>query len=161
MRAILLPVDGSPRSDAAVQYVIRQVRLGQVDTIHLVTVQPRLGAYIGQFLTSAQIKDFQCEQGIKALARAKRLLDEAGVAYWPHIFAGDMVEVIARATKELAVDEIIMSANNLGVIGSLDLYSVVGRVLHRVSVPVSVVNYPADDMAIEAAPSSWRLRPTH
>ena len=158
MRTILLPVDGTVRSDAAVQCVIRQAKLGQIGAIHLVTAQPRLGAYIGRFLKSGEIS----EQGMKALARAKRLLDEAGVAYWPHIYAGDMVDVIARAAKELAVDEIIMSSNNLGIIGSLDLHSVVGRLLRRVSVPVSVVNYPADDMAIEAeTSSSWRLRPTH
>ena len=161
MRVILLPVDGTNRSDAAVQCVIRQARLGQVDTIHLVTVQPRLGAYIGRFLKSSEINDYQCEQGMKALARAKRMLDEAGVAYWPHIYCGDMVEVITRVAKELAVDEIIMGAHNLGIIGSLDLHSVVGRLLRRVSVPVSVVNQPATDMAIEAAPSSWRLHPTH
>lgn len=161
MRTILLPVDGTMRSDAAVQCVIRQTRLGQIGAVHLVTVQPRLGSYIGRFLKSAEINDYQCEQGMKALARAKRMLDEAGVAYWPHIYSGDMVDVITRAAKELAVDEIIMSANNLGIIGSLDLHSVVGRLLRRVSVPVSVVNYPADDMAIEAAPSSWRLHPSH
>jgi nucleotide-binding universal stress UspA family protein len=148
------------RSDAAVQCVIRQARLGQIGTIHLVTVQPRLGSYVGRFLKSAVIRDYQREQGEKALTRAKRLLDEAGVAYKPHIYTGDIVEIIARAAKELAVDEIIMSANNLGLVGSLDLHSVVGRVLRRVSVPVSVVNYPATDMAIEAAPASWRLRPT-
>ena len=157
MRTILLPVDGTVRSDAAVQCVIRQAKLGQIGAIHLVTAQPRLGAYIGRFLKSGEIS----EQGMKALARAKRLLDEAGVAYWPHIYAGDMVDVIARAAKELAVDEIIMSSNNLGIIGSLDLHSVVGRLLRRVSVPVSVVNQPATEMAIEAAPSSWRLHPTH
>ena len=161
MRVILLPVDGTVRSDAAVQCVIRQAKLGQIGAIHLVTAQPRLGAYIGRFLKSGEINDYQCEQGMKALARAKRLLDEAGVAYWPHIYAGDMVDVIARAAKELAVDEIIMSSNNLGLIGSLDLHSVVGRLLRRVSVPVSVVNQPATEMAIEAAPSSWRLHPTH
>ncbi len=148
MRSILLPVDGTMRSDAAVQSVIRQVRLGQIGTIHLVTVQPRLGSYIGRFLKATVIRDFQHEQGAKALARAKRLLEEANVPYIPHIYAGDTVETIARASKELAVDEIVMSANNLGIVGSLDLHSVVGRVLRRVDVPVSVVNYPASEAAL-------------
>lgn len=160
MRVILLPVDGTLRSDAAVQCVIRQARLGQIGVIHLVTVQPRLGSYMGRFLKAALIRDYQREQGEKALTRARRLLDEAGVAYQPHIYTGDIVEIIVRAAKELGVDEVIMSANNLGVVGSLDLHSVVGRVLRRVTVPVSVVNYPATDMAIEAAPASWQLRPT-
>jgi len=160
MRVTLLPVDGTMRSDAAVQFVIRQARLGQIDTLHLMTVQPRLGSYIGRFLKTALIQDFYREQGEKALSRAKRLLDEAGVPYQPHIYAGDIVETITRVAKELAVDEIVMSANNLGVVGSLDLHSVVGRVLRRVNVPVSVVNYPATDMPIESTPGSWQLHPT-
>ena len=161
MRSILLPVDGTIRSDAAVQCVIRQARLGEIDTIHLMTVQPRLGSYIGRFLNAGLIKGFQREQGEKALARAKHLLEEAGIAYEPHIYIGDMVDTIVRAAKQLAVDEIVMSANNLGLIGSLDLHSVVGRVLRRVNVPVSVVNYPATDVAVEPPAAPWRLHPTH
>lgn len=161
MRNILLPVDGTMRSDAAVQSVIRQARLGEIGTIHLMTVQPQLGSYIGRFLKTVLVRDFQREQGEKALSRAKRLLDEAGIAYQPHIYVGNMVETIVRAAKQLGVDEIVMSANNLGLVGSLDLHSVVGRVLRGVNVPVSVVNYPATDMAIEApTAASWQLRPT-
>lgn len=160
MRTILLPVDGTRRSDAAVQCVIRQARLGEVGTIHLVNVQPRLGSYIGRFLKAAIIRDFQREQGEKALTRSKRLLDEAGVAYRPHIYSGDIVETIARAAKELGADEIIMSANNLGIVGNLDLHSVVGRVLRRVNIPVSVVNSPATDMAVEQPAGGWQLHPT-
>lgn len=162
MRSILLPVDGTMRSDAAVRTAIRQARLEQVDIIHLVNVQPHLGAYIGRFLKTFVMRDFQREQGEKALARAKRLLDEAGVAYQPHIYVGGIVETIARAANELAVDEIVMSANNLGIVGNLDLHSVVGRVLRRVNVPVSVVNYPAEDMDMSPRSSAGglQLRPT-
>lgn len=160
MRKILLPIDGTMRSDAAVRSVIRQVRLGEIGEVHLVTVQPRLGSYIGRFLKAVTIRDFQREQGEKALVRAKGLLDEAGVAYKAHIYTGDMVETIARAATELGVDEIVMSANNLGIVGNLDLHSVVGRVLRRVNIPVSVVNYPATDTAVEPPANSWQLRPT-
>lgn len=159
MRIILLPVDGTMRGDAAVQSVIRQARLGLISTIHLINVQPRLGSYIGRFFTAMVIRDFHREQGEKALTRAKRLLDEAGIAYQPHIYAGDMVETIVRAAADLKVDEIIMSANNLGLVGNLDLHSVVGRVLRRVNVPVSVVNYPAD-AAVDPTADTWQLRPT-
>jgi nucleotide-binding universal stress UspA family protein len=159
MRTILLPVDGSMRSGAAVQFVIRQARLGQIGTVHLVNVQPRIGSYIGRFLRTALVQDFYREEGEKAIERAKRFLDEAGIVYHAHIYAGDIVETIARAAKELAVDEIVMSANHRGVVGSFDLHSVVGRVLRRVTVPVSVVNYPATDMPIESTPGSWQLHP--
>lgn len=160
MRTILLPVDGTIRTDAAVQCVIRQARLGDIGVVHLVNVQPRLGSYIGRFLKAALIRDFQREQGQRALARARRLLDEAGVPYKAHIYTGELAETIARAATTLGVDEIIMSANNLGIIGNLDLHAVVGRVLRRVNIPVSVVNYPANDMAVEASAGPWQLRPT-
>lgn len=159
MRSILLPVDGTLRSDAAVQCAIRQARLGHVTTIHLMAVPPRLGSYIGRFLKADALRDFQRDEGAKLLTRARKLLDDAGIAYQPHIYSGDLVETIARAAQELGVDEIVMSANNRGLLGSFDLHSVVGRVLRRVTVPVSVVNYPATDMAPEAAPATWQLHP--
>lgn len=160
MRNILLPVDGTMRSDAAVQSVIRQARLGEIGTIHVMTVQPRLGSSVGRLLKTAVIRDFQHEQGEKALSRARRLLDEAAIAYRPHIYVGDMVDTIVRAANQLGVDEIVMSANNLGLVGSLDLHSVVGRVLRGVNVPVSVVNDPATDMTIEPRAAPWQWRPT-
>ena len=50
MQTVLIPIDGSKPCDAAVRRAIREVRLGQVERIHLVNVQPHLRAYVGRFV---------------------------------------------------------------------------------------------------------------
>jgi nucleotide-binding universal stress UspA family protein len=162
MSTLLIVVDGSTRSESAVRSVIRQAGLGQVGTVHLVNVQPLLGAYIGRFVGTGAIRDFQREQGERELAGARRLLDEAGVPCRAHVYAGEAAETIARAAEELGATEIVIGADGLGFFGSLNLHSLISRVIRRSNVPVSVVKSGAAE--IEAAAGNkpaWQLRTTH
>jgi nucleotide-binding universal stress UspA family protein len=161
MQTILIPIDGSKPCDAAVQRAVREAKLGQVDRIHLVNVQPHLGAYVGRFVGTPTIRAFQRELGERALAQAKQLLDAAGVPYSAHIYVGDVAETIAAAAHELGVTEIVMSANGFGFPGSLALNSLIGKVIRRTDVPVSVVKAAAGELDFEQAAGQWRLRPTH
>jgi nucleotide-binding universal stress UspA family protein len=161
MQTILIPIDGSKPCDAAVQRAVREAKLGQVDHIHLVNVQPHLGAYVGRFVGTPTIRAFQRELGERALAHAKQLLDAAAVPYSAHIYVGDVAETIAAAASELGVSEIVMSADGFGFPGSLALNSLIGKVIRRTDVPVSVVKAAAGELDFEQAAGQWRLRPTH
>jgi nucleotide-binding universal stress UspA family protein len=161
MRSVLVPVDGSKRSDAAVRCVARQVRMGQVEAVHLLAVQPPLGAYIGRFVGRNAVRDFQHEQGQRALASAKQLLDEAGIAYSAHIMIGESAETIATIAEQLPVHEIIMGDDGIGFLGGLNLHSLVARVIRRANLPVSVVKDIGPDPEAERMRGLWQLRPTH
>jgi nucleotide-binding universal stress UspA family protein len=158
MSTILIVVDGSARSESAVRSVARQIRLGQAGTVHLVNVQPLLGAYVGRFVGTAAIRDFQREQGERELAGARRLLAEAGVPCRAHVYAGEAAETIARAAEELGASEIVMGADGLGFLGSLNLHSLVSRVIRRSNVPVSVVKSGAGESGNPAGgKAAWEL----
>lgn len=161
MQTVLIPIDGSKPCDAAVRRAIREARLGQVERIHLVNVQPHLGAYVGRFVGTQAIRAFQRELGERALAGAKRLLDEAGVPYVAHIYVGDVAATIAAAAKELGATEIVMSASGFGIPGSLAMNSLIGNVIRHTDVPVSVVKAAAGELDFEQGASGWQLRPTH
>lgn len=162
MSTILIVVDGSARSESAVRSVARQIRLGQAGTVHLVNVQPLLGAYVGRFVGTKAIRDFQREQGERELAGAKRLLAEAGVPYRAHVYAGEAAETIARAAEELGASEIAMGADGLGFLGSLSLHSLVSRVIRRSNVPVSVVKGGAAEVeAAAGGKAALQLGATH
>src|SRR5262249_1075460 len=150
MSTVLIVVDGSTRSESAVRSVLRQARLGQVGAIHLVNVQPHLGAYVGRFVGTGAIRDFQREQGRRDLAGAKRLVDGGGVRCGGHVYGGEAAETIARAAEELAATEIVIGADGLGFLGSLGLHSLVSRVIRRSNVPVSVVKGGDADVAAAA-----------
>jgi len=161
MQSILIPVDGSRSGDAAVRCAIRQARLGHVGKVHLVSVQPHLGAYVGRFVGTGSIRSFQREQGERALANARLLLDEAGVAYAAHIYVGEAAATIARAAKELDATEIMIGSNGFGFLGTLGLNSLISSIIRRADVPVSVVKAPASELEVESATGQWQLRPTH
>lgn len=161
MQSILIPVDGSRPCDAAVRRAIREARMGRISHIHLVNVQPRLGAYVGQFVGTSTIRAFQREQGERALAHARRLLDDAGVAHQAHIYVGEVAASIAAAARELEATEIVMSAADFGFPGSMTSNSLIARVIRHTDVPVSVVKPAASDLDFEQSAGGWRLRPTH
>jgi nucleotide-binding universal stress UspA family protein len=161
MQTILIPIDGSKPCEAAVSRAIREARLGQIERVHLVNVQPHLGAYVGRFVGTPTIRAFQREQGEQALAHARQLLDEAGVPYSAHIYVGDVAETIAKAANELGVTEIVMSADGFGLPGGLAMNSLIGKVIRRTDVPVSVVKAAAGELDFEQSAGRWQLRPTH
>jgi nucleotide-binding universal stress UspA family protein len=161
MQTILILVDGSKPCDAAVMRAVREARLGQLERIHLVNVQPHLGAYVGRFVGTPTIRAFQREQGERALAHAPYLRDDAGVPYSAHIYVGDVAETIAKAAEELGVTEIVMTAEGFGLPGSLGLNSLIGKVIRRTNVPVSVVKAAAGELDVAAGGGQWQLRPTH
>lgn len=160
MRNVLIPVDGSRRSEIAVQAAIRQARLDPVDAIHLVNVQPSLGGYIASFISRAERDAFRREQGLAALADARRLLEQAGVPYTIHIRVGEAVEAIVAAAEDLGADEIVVGVDGSGLFGRIELHSFVNRLIRRSPVPVSVVKQPTADMAFNSTTGSWWLRST-
>jgi nucleotide-binding universal stress UspA family protein len=160
MRNVLIPVDGSRRSEIAVECIMGQARLGQVGDIHLLNVQPQLGGYIARFVGRRERDAFRREQGQAALAGACRLLDQAGMAYHVHIRIGEAVETTAKTAEELDVDEIVVGADGFGALGAFELHSFVNQLIRRASMPVSVVKNPAAEIAIHDGARSWWPRPT-
>jgi nucleotide-binding universal stress UspA family protein len=160
MRNVLIPVDGSRRSEIAVECVIRQARLGQVGRIDLINVQPPLGGYTARFISRRERDAFHRDQGRAALAGARRLLDQAGLPHTDHIRVGEVVEAIVGAAEDLGVQEIVVGADGAGLFGAVELHSFINRLIRRAPVPVSVVKHPAAEMAVNGATGSWWLRPT-
>jgi len=153
MRKILIPVDGSPQSLAAVRAVIMQARREPIAAIHLLNVQPPMGAYISRFLDRAVIRDFQREEGERALAEARRALDGAGLPYEVHIRVGRAARAIAAVADELGVHEIVMGAEGGSILTNIRLWLLVTAVRRHANLPVIVVMSPAARRPSAAAPS--------
>ena len=104
---ILLAVDGSAHALDAVKCVIdhadwyRTKPDIELVTVHLPVPQlPGLGSTIGK----AGIQRYYQEEGEKALAEAKKLLDRSGLACTPHILVGDPAETIVKHAKKAGCD---------------------------------------------------------
>lgn len=137
---ILVPVDGSDSSLAAVRFVIDTlIPASSGLEIHLLNVQPPLPAAASSFIDPGVVRSFHQEEGEKALAPARKLLDGAGVAYASHTAVGDPAETIAAYAEQRQCAGIVMGTRGLGRVAGLVLGSVASKVLHLAKVPVTFV----------------------
>jgi nucleotide-binding universal stress UspA family protein len=137
---VLIPVDGSDRSLAAVRYVIDALAPADADLdIHVLNVQPALPSAAASFIDSGIIRDFHRDEGAKALGPARQLLDKAGVRHTDNTAVGEPAETITAYAEQQGCAGIVMGTRGLGSATGLLLGSVAHKVLQLSTVPVTLV----------------------
>ena len=138
---ILVPIDGSASADRAVDQVIATASLlRESPQIFLLNVQWNIASgNVKLFINQQTINDYYREQGMAALAAARKKLDAAGLAYTYHISIGTPAEAIVQYAQEQQVDQITMGAHGQGTLSTLLLGSVVSKVMQLAAVPVLLV----------------------
>jgi nucleotide-binding universal stress UspA family protein len=138
MLKVLVPVDGSANSLRAVEYVIANAPLYKEPLdLHLLNVQHAFpGTVRGMHAEAGKLHH---DEGIKALATARQLLDAAGVKYTYHINVGDAAQSICQFVEAHKPAEIVMGRRGMGTVASMLMGSVTDKVLHLVDVPIVLV----------------------
>ncbi len=140
MPKILVATDDSPSALRAVAHAIKKVQWHKEKTdLHLINVQNPMHGGISTFIDATQLKEVHQEDGVKALASAKALLQQAGVAYHEHIFVGDPAETMARHANEHGYDEVILGTRGQNPVSTLLLGSVSTKLLQLADMPVVLV----------------------
>lgn len=139
MSKLLVAVDGSECSARAVKWAIDTARAAGAQ-VHAVTVQPAIASGdIRRFVSAETIETFQREEGEKALAGARSLLDAAGANWQPHILVGHVGEALCQFAEKNGCGQIVMGTRGLGGVTGLILGSVASQVIHLATVPVTLV----------------------
>ena len=138
---ILIPIDGSDSANRAVDHVIATAALlKQAPQIFLLNVQWSIASgNVKLFINQETINDYYREQGMAALAAARKKLDAAGLAYTFHVSIGTPAEAIVQYAREQKIDQITMGAHGQDTLSTLLLGSVARKVVHLVVVPVLFV----------------------
>lgn len=140
MKTILLPVDGSENSNRAVQRAIEICKeSGEARLLVVTAYPPIVSGNVKSFFSAEDIHSFYQEEGQKALAPAKALLDTAGVTYEAEVLVGPVAQTLAEYAKKKQADTIIMGTRGLGTVTGLVLGSVTTKVLSLVDIPVLLV----------------------
>lgn len=141
MSKLLVPVDGSSSCLRAIDFVIALARRTQPSPeIHVLTVHPPVPyANAAAAIGRAALDKFYREEGEAAQKVAREHLDAAAVAYHHHICVGDPAETIARFVRETEIAEIVMGTRGMGAVSNLLMGSVATKVIHLVSVPVTLI----------------------
>jgi nucleotide-binding universal stress UspA family protein len=138
MLKVLVPVDGSENSNRVVRYVLKLAAdLKDPLEIHLLNVQhPLPGTIKG---VAEQAKQFHNEEGLAALAGARKILDDANVKYAHHISVGEVGPAVAHFVDDLKCDQVVMGTRGLSSVANMLLGATATKVLHLVHVPVVLI----------------------
>ena len=138
---ILLAVDGSKYSlDAARSLVEHADWYRDKPAVELVFVHlpvPKVPG-MSRFISKAQLAGYYQEEGEAQLARAKKLLEGAGIACRARVLVGPAAETIVGHAREARCDLILIGTRGMTAAGNMLLGSTATRVLHLSSVPVLV-----------------------
>ena len=141
MTRILLPIDGSPVSRRVADALLARIDAGlTAPEIHLINIQRPVSQDVGQFVNHEALRDFHRDEGLKALAEARAVLEAAGLAPVPHVVVDDQpAAAIVRFAGEQAVDEIVMGSHGRGAVAAMLLGSVAREVSRLAGIPVTMV----------------------
>ncbi len=139
MQKVLVPIDGSDASKRVVQYLISLARSGGPVEIILINVQPRIDGNVRMFVSREMIDNYYHEEGETALTAAKKILDDAKVAYTSSVQIGKIAETVVAEAKKNHCTGIVMGTRGMGGVMNLVMGSVASQVLHLAEVPVTFI----------------------
>lgn len=140
MNTLLVPVDGSQSSLNALQTALNFLKKNLAAQLHVISVQPAiLSGNVKRFISAEIINDYYNEEGEKALAAAREMLGQAGVAASVSIQVGHVAETIVEYAKTHHCDHILMGTRGMSYIKGFVLGSVTTKVLHLTDIPVTLV----------------------
>jgi len=148
MFKILLAVDGSESSLAAVRHALRLVADGLSATFVLGNVQEPANLY--ELVTAHDpevLRQVSSGAGAHLLEPAEALLTAAGVSWEREIASGEPAPMLAEMIERHGVDAVVMGARGLGAARNAAAGSVSHWMLAHGPVPVTVVRHVAADDA--------------
>ena len=139
MRRVLVPVDGSPNSEQAVRHVVAEFARDPRIEVHLLNVQTPLSRHVSRFVSRRDAGAYHREESEKALAPARRLLEQHGVAHGTHSVIGERAKSIVDAARRLHCTHIVIGSARRKSLTRMFEDSTLDKVLELTSVPVEVV----------------------
>jgi YjbE family integral membrane protein len=139
MMKLLLPVDGSRSSLAAVQHVVNECLSKGMKEVHLLHVRTPINQHAARFISKRDRAAYHRAEAEKALQPARVLLEKHGIAFASHTELGDKAETINRVAQRLRVDRIVMGTARKNSFTRMIQDSVTNQVLELARVPVEVV----------------------
>ena len=142
-RKILVPLDGSPRSEQILPHVAEMARCYEVEVIFLQVLAPEVvitDPYQG--LAYAEVHDLFHEYEIKAtsyLAQWQNSFKKQGIAARFCVERGGTVNTIIEIAEREGIDLIAMSSHGRTGLARVFYGSVAAGVLHRVDRPLLLI----------------------
>jgi len=153
---ILVPVDGSKYSQAAIDFIAsRTTLIGASPEVQLLNVQLAIPVRAARLIGKAAVTSYYEDESKKALKGALSALKRAGLVAASDYAVGHPAEEIARRADDTGVDLIAMGSHGHGALASLLLGSVTQGVLARTKKPMLLLRghgeAPGDSLKVGIA----------
>ena len=136
---LLIPVDGSPASLAAVHHALALHRAGVQLQALVLHVQPRLHRHIAQFTSRSARDDLRAERSAAALRPAIESLARSTLPFIALTELGSPAACIASVAERDGVDEIVMGVGRHPAWLRWLNPSIAQGVMARTDIPVTVL----------------------
>lgn len=139
MHRVLVPVDGSKNSEFALRHVVNEFLRDSAMEVHLLNVQPPLSQHVAQFVSRRSRDDWHRDEAEKALAPARRLLEQHGVPHAVSYKLGERAKTIVDEARRLRCSQIVMATARKNSLTRMLQDSTTNQVLEQTTVPVEVI----------------------
>jgi nucleotide-binding universal stress UspA family protein len=138
-REWLVPVDGTPASMSAIEYVLAHADRAQTH-VHLVNVQrPVMAGDVSVLASAKLVIDLRRSTGERIVREAARRLAFHGVRHTGEVIFAAPAEAIVRSALERGSTKIVMASRPTGALAKMVGRSVASRVVRLSHVPVTIV----------------------
>ena len=139
MQRVLVPVDGSKNSEFALRHIVNEFLKDTAMEVHLLNVQPPLSQHVAQFVSRRNRDDWHRDEAEKALAPARRLLEQHGVPHAASYKLGERAKTIVDEARRLRCTQIVMATARKNSLTRMLQDSTTNQVLELTTVPVEVI----------------------
>lgn len=137
---ILIPVDGSEQSNAALDFVAsRSTLIGQDPEVHLINVQPTLSVRVSRAIGRDEAKAFQRAQADDVLRPAVARLKRAGIAAKASYVLGSRPDAIGAVAERDGADLLVMGSRGHSGLKGLLFGSTTNAVLAGCTKPLLIL----------------------
>jgi nucleotide-binding universal stress UspA family protein len=159
---ILLPVDGSKFSRAAIEFVAsRSTLVGADPAVEVLNVQMAIPSRATRVVGRDVVSSYYTDEAEKALKPARTRLQKAGLKPVARFAVGNPAEEIAAAAAKSKPDLIVMGSHGRSALRGLLIGSVTNAVLARTKTPMLIVRAreapPADSLKVGLAVDGSRI----
>lgn len=144
---ILVPIDGSEHALKALDHALALAAAGLAAELVLANVQEAASLY--EVVTAHDptvLAEVKVQAGTHVLDVAQARCQAAGVANQREVAVGDPAPLLVELAEDHGCAAIVMGARGMGAPGVALLGSVADAVLHRASVPVTIVREVLPDV---------------
>ena len=139
-KKVLVPIDGSPQSDTALEYALEEFADDEITVIHVIDpIDAGYSAPVGMPGSSEEWYESAQNESEALFEEAQEMADQHGVTLDTAEELGRPSRTIVEYADENDFDQIVMGSHGRSGVSRILLGSVAETVVRRATVPVTVV----------------------